>query len=133
QGVLKSANGGATWTDVSKGLPNSSVTRLVIDPLTPSTLYSLMLAPGTGGRVSGTALFKTTNSGANWIALDTGLPPGAFFNVLAIDPAVPSTLYALVPPFFSGPPVNGAPPRGLLLKSTDGGESWNALDPGLPP
>jgi photosystem II stability/assembly factor-like uncharacterized protein len=135
QGVLKSTNGGASWIEVSKGLPNGSVNRLVIDPLTPSTLYAVMLTGSIGLTASTspfvTAIFKTTNGGASWNALDTGLPPGAFINLLVIDPATPSTLYVLVPPF-GGPPVNGAPPRGVLLKSTDGGESWNALDTGLP-
>lgn len=136
QGVLKSTNGGTSWIEVNKGLPDGSVNRLVIDPLTPSTLYAVMLTGSTGGIPSTgpfvTAIFKTTNGGGSWNALDTGLPAGAFLNLLVIDPATPSTLYALVPPFFVPPDNGGALPKGVLLKSTDGGESWNALDPGLP-
>jgi photosystem II stability/assembly factor-like uncharacterized protein len=137
QGVLTSKNGGATWIDVSKGLPDGPVNRLVIDPVTPSTLYAIAPTRSVTPILSASGLvniiFKTTNGGASWKALDTGLPPGASINLLAIDPAVPSTLYALVPPFLSGPPVNGTPPTGIVLKSTDGGESWNALDIPLPP
>jgi len=137
QGVLKSTNGGATWIDVSKGMPDGPVNRLLIDPINPSTLYALVPTRSGASVLSASGLvntiFKTTNGGASWEALDTGVPPGASINLLAIDPAVPSTLYALVPPFFSRPPVNGAPPKGSILKSTDGGESWNTLDIPLPP
>jgi photosystem II stability/assembly factor-like uncharacterized protein len=87
---------------------------------------------GVTANVFVTTIFKTTNGGGSWNALDTGLPLGASVNLLVIDPATPSTLYALVPPFFTPPDNGGAPPKGVLLKSTDGGQSWNALDPGLP-
>jgi photosystem II stability/assembly factor-like uncharacterized protein len=137
QGIVKSTNGGVDWTDASSGLPKGTVNRLVVDPFTPSTLYAVIYTGSTPFSPTFTPpaflIYKTTNGGTSWKALDTGLPQGATINVLVIDPATPSTLYVLVPPFFSGPPVNGAPPRGAILKSTDGGESWTMLDPGLSP
>ena len=134
QGIVKSTNGGASWSDASDGLPSGSVTRLVIDPLTPTTLYAVVFAGATPFVPSFTppmtVIFKSTNGGASWNALDAGLPPGAFASALVIDPATPSTLYLPVPPFGGPPGPEGGPPRGTLLKSTDGGESWRALDTG---
>ena len=102
QGVLKSANGGATWTDASSGLPGGArVMRLAIDPLTPSTIYTIVSSTvpnSVVANVVGTLIFKSTNGGASWAALDTGAPPGAFISALAIDPAAPSNLYIVVKP-----------------------------------
>ena len=51
--------------------------------MTPTTLYA-----GTWGGV-----FKSTNGGGNWSAVNTGLTD-TYVNALAIDPATPATLYA---------------------------------------
>jgi photosystem II stability/assembly factor-like uncharacterized protein len=138
QGVVKTTNGGVSWADASSGLANGSVRTLIIDPITPATLYAVTISAGLGlipislpgplGPVN--AIFKSTNGAGSWKALDTGLPPNAFINVLTIDPKSPSTIYFVSPPTF-GPVGPGGPPSAALLKSTDGGESWKALN--LPP
>ena len=56
---------------------------LAIDPATPATLYA-----GTYGGV-----FKSTDGGGNWHAVNTGLTDTPV-RALAIDPATPATLYA---------------------------------------
>jgi hypothetical protein len=51
--------------------------------------------------------------------------------VFVLDPVSPSTIYVSTPP--SGPPTApGVPPKGTTLKSTNGGNSWTAIDSGLP-
>jgi photosystem II stability/assembly factor-like uncharacterized protein len=40
---------------------------LVVDPLTPSTIYAGMGSNGGGG------VYKTTDGGLNWVGLNTGL------------------------------------------------------------
>ena len=62
----------------------TDVYALAIDPATPSTLYA-----GTGGG----GVFKSTNGGGTWGAVNTGLTDTVVF-ALAIDPATPGTLYA---------------------------------------
>ena len=80
---------------------------LAIDPVTPTTLYA-----GThdGG------VFKSTNGGENWSAVNTGLT-NTDVHTLAIDPATPTTLYAGT---FGG-----------VFKSTNGGGNWSAVNTGL--
>ena len=60
------------------------INALAIDPTTPATLYA-----GTyyGG------VFKSTNGGGNWGAINTGLTTTQVV-ALAIDPATPTTVYA---------------------------------------
>ena len=52
-----------SWNPANTGLPDSEVYALVIDPLTPDTLYA-----GTGGD----GLFKSTDGGAAWKKLTAG-------------------------------------------------------------
>ena len=74
----------ATDVGTSNGFEGGVVEALAIDPRTPSTLYA-----GTQGG----GVFKSTNGGANWQAVNAGLNSTAVY-ALAIDPATPSTLYA---------------------------------------
>jgi photosystem II stability/assembly factor-like uncharacterized protein len=90
------------------GLTTLRITELAIDPTAPSTLYA-----GTGGG----GVFKSTDGGRRWIAINTGLS-STFARALAIDPRTSSTLYVSVG--FDG-----------IFKSTDGGESWSAINTGL--
>jgi photosystem II stability/assembly factor-like uncharacterized protein len=101
-GVLKSNDGGASWTAINNGLsPSTYLNSLVIDPLTPATLY-------VGGAVG---VFKSADGGASWTAANNGLPASANISSLAIDPQNPVTLY--VGAAFAG-----------IFKSTDGGATW---------
>src|SRR5262245_12299942 len=60
---LSPAQGGInTWT--TNGPEGGLVKTLAIDPTTPSTLYAATYAGG---------VFKSTNSGGSWSAVNTGL------------------------------------------------------------
>jgi photosystem II stability/assembly factor-like uncharacterized protein len=104
-GAFKSTDGGAHWS--ATGLTNTGVHVLVIDPVTPTTLYA-----------RGNGVFKSTDGGANWKAVNTGLPTTGV-SALAIDPVTPSTVYA----------TGG---NSGVFKSTDGGANWSAIGIGLP-
>jgi photosystem II stability/assembly factor-like uncharacterized protein len=105
-GIFKTTDGGTSWNAASNGLvvPHtdslprlpSSVNAIVIDPVTPSTLYA-----GSSGTVIFTGVFplmsisKSTDSGANWTTVTNGF--GTLNNgilALAINPSDPSMLYA---------------------------------------
>jgi photosystem II stability/assembly factor-like uncharacterized protein len=124
--VLKSTDGGATWSAASSGLPVladgrtfSGIHALVIDPKNTSTLYAATSLPLS----SGGGVFKSMDGAASWSAVNSGLT-GRFIASLTIDPRNPNTLYA------SSPYPEG---RGLptLFTSTDGASSWNPASVGF--
>ncbi len=108
QGVFRSRNGGDSWAAVDNGLTNPSVFALVIDPVTPSTLYAGSVGDG---------VFRSSDGGDTWAAINTGLTD-LLISDLAIDPLVPSTLYA-------GTFTGG------VFRRRDGGDSWVAINTGL--
>ncbi len=91
-GVIKSRDGGETWTAVNSGLPRDSlnhmwvdiVTALVIDPRNTSTLYAATSANG---------VYRTTDGGATWSAVNSGLTTMKV-SALAVDPQDTNTVYA---------------------------------------
>jgi hypothetical protein len=98
RGVLKSTNGGATWS--LTGLTGTPIASLAIDPLVPTTLYA----------VTPVGVLKSVDGAQSWIGTlllnehFSGFlygffnPAFATFGSLAIapraDPAVPPVLYA---------------------------------------
>src|SRR2546427_6914130 len=98
------AEGGInSWTSTN-GPNGGSIRALAVDPVTPATLYA-----GTGGG----GVFKSTDGGGSWTAVNTGFYTNLFVTTLAMDPQAPTTLYA-----GSG---------WTVFKSTDGGGSWTAV------
>jgi photosystem II stability/assembly factor-like uncharacterized protein len=122
--VLKSVDGGGTWTSASKGFPDSTcplVSALSIDPENTGTLYA-SLWPGGGGGCRDEAggapdhhsggLWKTTDSGISWAKVASP-PLGGGFESLAIQPQNSHVLYA-------------SNSKGLY-RSTDAGMIWEVL------
>jgi photosystem II stability/assembly factor-like uncharacterized protein len=107
--VYKSSNGGESWT-FTFDYPNIEVDALAIDPLDPSTLYA-----GLGSIEINGGVIKSTDGGAHWTDSLPGSGASVFF--LAINPSAPGTVYAGTD---SG-----------LLKSTNGGGGWAAINVGL--
>jgi len=73
--------GATTW--VNHGPEGGNIYALVVDPVTPTTLYA-----GTTGGV-----FKSINGGQSWSALYPGLT-NPIVRALAVAPTTPSTIYA---------------------------------------
>ncbi len=117
RGLLKSTDGGQSWIDAGSGLP-AYIAILAIDPNSSSKLYA----------VSATGIFKSTDGAGSWNALNTGLPTNTYIGSFVIDATNTSRIYAT-----TSLPQNNGPPKAVLLRSTDGGESWSAIDPGLAP
>ena len=105
--VLKTIDGGATWTASSTGLINAAVLSLSINPDTPSTVYA-----GTNDGV-----VKTIDAGATWAVVNTRLT-NTFVFALALDRTTPTTLYAGMD-------------QPEIFKTTDGAESWTLKNSGL--
>ena len=119
-GVFKSVDAGAEWTVA--GLKGYDIRSLVVDPSNAQTMY----AKGDAG----IGLFKSTDGGTTWAQLgqksgelDVGLS-GELVYAMAVDPRDSSILYA-------GASEESVFSRGMLFKSTDGGQKWTTSDTGL--
>ena len=117
EGLFKSTNGGTSWSAIN--FPRfrcfGPFDPLVLDPQDPSVLLYADYCDG---------VFKSTDGGANWRVVNSGLPSfpvpggGAFWvNALTFDVSNPGTVYAAT--------------QSGLYKSTDGAESWIAVNSGL--
>ena len=117
QGTCKSADGGASWTQLTND-PNTflpgSVQSFAIDPQATATIYA----------ADGHSVIASTDGGQSWSA-GTGLPNGPSYVIVAVDPHTPTTVYA-------GSNEGSASGAGLF-KSTDGGASWSAINNGITP
>ena len=94
------------WT--SNGPTGQKILALAVDPAQPGTLYA-----GTYGA----GVFKSTDSGGTWTAVNAGLT-NLYVFVLAVNPFSSATLYA---------GTHG----GGVFKSTDSGSTWTAVNSGL--
>jgi len=105
---------GASWTDLSAGLPTRTVTHIAVDPIDPATAYVTFsgFSSDSQGHV-----FETTDSGARWNDISENLP-NLPVNDLVVDPDIPGTLYI-------------GTDAGVMV-TTDAGATWTTLGNGLP-
>jgi photosystem II stability/assembly factor-like uncharacterized protein len=131
-GVYKSIDAGRTWAHV--GLDDTrQIGRVVVDPKNPDVAFVAAL-----GHVYGPnperGVFRTRDGGRTWQkVLFKNDSVGAID--LAIDPVNSKVVYASLwntrrPPWSIYPPSYG--PGGGVLKSVDGGTTWQPLTNGLP-
>lgn len=108
-------NGGSSWTQVA-ALPNNglSISDVAFDTVNPNIVYVSSVAPdGTKNH-----LWKSTDFGASWTVIESGLPAGVPVNTVVIDPGSNTTLYA-------------ATHLGVY-RSTDSGATWTRFGAGMP-
>ena len=111
-GILKSTDGGATWTKSLDWSENNlrGVQRIVVNPRRPSTVF----AATTEG------VFRSYDAGKNWSVVNQ--------TVMAVDldytPNDTNRLYATFGSLNN--PLNG------LFRSLDGGSTWAKMTNGLP-
>ncbi len=105
--LVRSADGGRTWTWSGSGLQGSLPLAVVVDPAHPSTLY----LTGSSG------LFRSDDGARHWRLLrqTSGAGSTPLLDVLVASPAA---LFVTT--------ANG------LERSTDGGATWNQIFPGFP-
>ena len=131
-GIYKTTNGGRTWTLI--GLRETqSISRVVIDPRNPETVY----VAATGhlfGPNEDRGIYKSTNGGQAWTKVKY-VDENTGFTDLAIDPSNPSVLYAAsYQRRRTTCCFNGGGPGSAIWKTTNGGQTWTKLTGnGLPP
>src|SRR5262245_14348619 len=121
RGLFKTTDGGKTWKNILNISENTGVTDVVVDPNDPNTVYCAAYQRRrhrwtliNGGPES--AIYKSTDAGATWNKLRTGLPTTELGRVgLAISPVDSNVIYAT---------VEAADRKGGIFRSADRGGSW---------
>ncbi|MGK2857935.1 MAG: VPS10 domain-containing protein [Thermoanaerobaculia bacterium] len=121
RGLYKTTDGGTSWTKVLDISENTGVSDIVFDPRNPDVVYATSYQRRrhvwtlvNGGPES--AIHKSRDGGATWKKITKGLPEEHLGKIgLAISPARPNTVYAL---------VEAANGESGFFRSTDAGGSW---------
>lgn len=91
--IWKSADGGATFTKLSGGLPHEDMGRigLALSPAEPHVVYAVVeAANGAGG------FFRSTDDGLNWEKMNEfGSTSAQYYNEIFCDPTQPGRVYAI--------------------------------------
>ncbi|HSR14888.1 MAG TPA: hypothetical protein VLL51_04010, partial [Gemmatimonadales bacterium] len=147
RGVYKTIDGGRTWRQLTRGLPEDGRTGasdLVMDPSNPDVLYAAMWERlrqphrFTSGGPNG-GIFKSTDGGETWTRLATGLPSGPTGRIgIAVARSNPDVLMAIVEHGYQPPrTLNGQPNPDYadmtrlgtgMYRSEDGGATWTYVN-----
>ncbi|QSE98158.1 WD40/YVTN/BNR-like repeat-containing protein [Fulvivirga lutea] len=90
--IHKSTDGGATWTEIKKGLPSVDLGRigLAIAPSNPDIIYAIVeAAQGKGG------FYKSTNGGASWSKQGSYSSSGNYYQEIVVDPLDANVIYGM--------------------------------------
>jgi photosystem II stability/assembly factor-like uncharacterized protein len=126
-GVYRSSDLGASWEEISAGLPSDFGFPLALHPRDPKTIYVLPLK-GAEFRCppeNKLRVFRSRDAGKSWEALSKGLPQenvfaGIYREGMAADAQDPAGIY-----FGTN--------TGKVFASRDEGDSWTLLADNLPP
>ena len=108
-GILKSTDGGTTWTAINSGLADLYVGSLRMNPNNPDVLFAATGNNACSGQYEGAArsgLFSSTNGGASW----TLVIPLQIMTTVNFAPSDPNIVYA------------GS--SNAFYRSSDGGTTW---------
>jgi photosystem II stability/assembly factor-like uncharacterized protein len=126
RGVYKTTDGGKTWLQVLKINDDTGVSDIAMDPESPDILYAASYERrrtpfGFNGGGPGSAIYKTTDGGANWKKLTKGLPwenGGGDTGRIGLDiyRKDPNIVYAEI-----------QHEKGGTFRSEDKGETWKRM------
>jgi hypothetical protein len=111
-GIFKSIDGGKTWNQLSKGLPDAIVqANLAVAPSSPRTLFAAVRTAKDSG------LYRSDDAGESWSVASTDKRPasgigGGDLPIIRFDPKDPRIVYST---------------SVVCWKSTDGGKTWTAF------
>ena len=122
-GVLKSTDGGTTWTLLGKTqFYRRTISQIVVDPHDPNIVYVAVGAIATNGLPGNTGIWKSTDGGVTWKDTTVAISTSAAFSDVAMSASNSQVLYAAV-----GDPY-GDLANGLYMTSDGGAHSAPAGD-----
>lgn len=120
-GVAISTDGGRHWQPSSEGLPQDSITHILLDPSSPignRTLYACAFGRG---------VYKSTDGGKHWVKKNNGIvEKEPFIFAWRITASQDGSLYLVVARRSEGKGHNTTG-SGALYRSTDRGEHWQPI------
>ncbi len=122
RGLYKTTDGGGSWERVLEIDEHTGVSEIHFDPRNPDVLYAVAYQRRrhvwtliNGGPGSG--LYKSTDAGATWNKINSGLPGVDKGRIgLAVSPVDPDVVYAI---------VEADDDKGGFFRSEDGGAHWS--------
>ncbi|MEM8711705.1 MAG: hypothetical protein AAGG01_12185 [Planctomycetota bacterium] len=109
------ADGGASWQDVSKGLPRKTIQRVHLSIHSPTRAYACLSGANRGDHQP--YVYVSNDFGSSWRSIASGLPTRGV-NVLVESSSNPMHLYV-------------ATDLGVY-ESRDAGATWSSLSKSLP-
>ena len=144
RGIFKSTDGGQSWMEMDNGVTEKALTLrgFTVDPRSSDIVYAAAEISSWEwagqehfGRefdmVKG-VVYKTTDGGQSWQAIWRG---DNLARYVWIDPRDPNVIYVSTGIFdreaANSDPASGTPGGVGVLKSTDGGQTWQQINNGL--
>ena len=126
RGVFVSGDGGASWNNSGEGLPHANPYDITAHPTDPLTAWvSMGEGPEVNGNFVAGGIWRTTDGGATWTAVNSGLQivsnatasnTGSFHQIV-VSPSAPDTLFT----------SNVAPGQAAIYRSVNSGDSWSVV------
>jgi uncharacterized repeat protein (TIGR01451 family) len=111
--LYRSTDGGDLWVQAITGLPaNAIVGKLAAAASDPTSVYASIYTAPSSGPITSFGVYKSTDAGLSWAPANTGIASSAIY-ALAVDPTNAMIVYTAT--------------DSALLKSIDGGTTWNPL------
>jgi len=121
RGLYRTTDGGKNWSRILEVDEWTGVNDFVVNPENPDHIIATSLQRGRHvwgivGGGPGSAMYKTTDGGASWRVVESGIPSGDKGRIgLGMAPSEPSIVYAII---FAEDDESG------FYRSVDFGESW---------